>query len=53
MDFFGNYDASFLWVSQVLLHCIQIYLRNLTKMKWKIETYILIFQAQKKQLPKG
>jgi hypothetical protein len=25
---------------------MQIYLRNLAKVKWKIETYILIFQTQ-------
>jgi len=25
---------------------MQIYLKNLTKDKWKIETYILIFQTQ-------
>jgi hypothetical protein len=37
----------FLWVNQILLHCIQIYLRNLTKVRWKLETYILIFQIQK------
>jgi len=27
---------------------MQIYLRNLAKMRWKIETYILIFQTPKK-----
>jgi hypothetical protein len=27
---------------------MQIYLRNLAKVKWKIETYIRIFQTQKK-----
>ncbi len=26
--------------------CIQIYLKNLAKVRWKIETYILIFQTQ-------
>jgi hypothetical protein len=25
---------------------MQIYLKNLTKVRWKIETYILIFQTQ-------
>jgi hypothetical protein len=36
----------FFWVSQMLLHCIQIYWKNLEKMGWKIKTYILIFQTQ-------
>jgi hypothetical protein len=35
--------AIFFVVSQVWLHCIQIYLKNLAKVRWKIETYILIF----------
>jgi len=48
MDFFGGPSGSFFWVSQVLLHCMQIYLKNLAKMRWKIETYILTFQTQKK-----
>jgi hypothetical protein len=34
-------------MSQVLLHCIQIYLKNLTKVRWKIKTYILIFKPKK------
>jgi hypothetical protein len=46
MDIFGSHNGSFFLVSQVLLHCIQIYLRNLTKARWKIETYILIFQTK-------
>jgi len=46
MDFFGGHNGSFFLVSQVLLHCMQIYLKNLAKMKWKIEAYILIFQTQ-------
>jgi hypothetical protein len=47
MDFFGGPSGSFFWVSQVLLHCMQIYLKNLAKMRWKIETHILTFQTQK------
>jgi len=47
MEFFGGPSGNFFLVSQVLLHCMQIYLKNLTKVKWKIETYILIFQNQK------
>jgi hypothetical protein len=35
-------------MNQVLLHYIQIYLKNLAKMRWKIKIYILIFQTQKK-----
>jgi hypothetical protein len=42
--FFGSHSGSFFLVSQILLHYIKIYLRNLAKVKWKIETYILIFQ---------
>jgi hypothetical protein len=48
MDFLEITVAIFFWVSQKLLHCIQIYLKNLAKRRWKIETYILIFQTQKK-----
>jgi hypothetical protein len=33
-------------MSQILLQCI-LYLKNLAKVRWKIETYILIFQTQK------
>jgi hypothetical protein len=47
MDFFGCHNGSFFKVSQVLLHCIQIYLKKLAKVRWKIKTYILIFQTQK------
>jgi hypothetical protein len=48
MDFFGCPNDSFFLVSQILLHCMQIYLKNLARLRWKIETYILIFQTQKK-----
>jgi hypothetical protein len=47
MDFFGCPSGGVFYVSQVLLHCMQIYLRNMIKMRWKIETYILIFETQK------
>jgi len=33
LDVFKNHSGSFFWVSQILFHCIQIYLRNLTKMR--------------------
>jgi hypothetical protein len=39
-------------MNQVLLHCIQIYLRNLAKVKWKIEIYILTFQTPKNNYQK-
>jgi len=48
MDFFGSHNGIIFLVNEVLLHCIQIYLSNLTKIRWKFETYILIFQTQKK-----
>jgi hypothetical protein len=46
MNFFGSHNGCLYWVSQILLHCIQIYFKNLAKVRWKIETYILIFQTQ-------
>jgi hypothetical protein len=46
--YFWNHSGSFLWMNQILLHCIQIYMRNLAKVRWKIETYILIFETPKK-----
>jgi hypothetical protein len=39
-------------MNQVLLHCIQIYLKSLTKVRWKIKIYILVFQTQKKNYQK-
>jgi hypothetical protein len=48
MDNFGSHGGNFLLMNQVLLHCIQNYLKNLAKVKRKFETYILIFQAQKR-----
>jgi hypothetical protein len=39
-------------MNQVLLHYIQIYLKNLAKVRWKIKTYILIFQTQKNNYQK-
>jgi hypothetical protein len=52
MDNFRNHNGSFFWANQILLHCIQIYLKNLAKVKWKIETYTLIFQTQKENYQK-
>jgi len=33
LDVFKNHSGSFFWVSQILFHCIQIYLSNLTKVR--------------------
>jgi hypothetical protein len=52
MDFLEVIVAFFKKVNQVLLHCIQIYLKKLTKVKWNIEAYILIFQTQNKNYQK-
>jgi hypothetical protein len=43
MDFYGSHNASFLWVSFILLYIAQLHLRNLVKNTWKIETNSLIF----------
>jgi hypothetical protein len=52
MDNFRSHGGSFFLMNKILLHCIQIYLKNLTKMRRKFETYISIFQAQKKKKTK-
>jgi hypothetical protein len=42
MDFYGSHNASFLWVSFILLYIAQIHLKNLAKTTWETETNSLI-----------
>jgi hypothetical protein len=49
MDFYGSCNASFIWVSLILLYIAQIHLRNLAKNRWKTETNSLKTNYQKNQ----